>query len=82
MHLQILGGGVSAHADMTEPMHTEDQPLASFAGIARDDADRRHDEPQKAACKVEVIRVFGARARVVRPGLIVGPGDPTGRFGH
>ena len=66
MHRLILGSGVSAHADMTEPLSTEDRPLASFAGIARDDADRRHDGPQKAACEAEVMQVFGARARVVR----------------
>ena len=67
MHLQILGGSVSAYADMTEPTSTEDQPLASFAGIACADTDRRHDGPQKVACEAEVMRVFGARPLVVRP---------------
>ena len=64
MHRLILGGGVSAHATMTESMSIEDQPLASFAGIARADADRRHDGPQKGACEAELMRVFGARALV------------------
>ncbi|TIC89048.1 NAD-dependent epimerase/dehydratase family protein [Nocardioides sp. GY 10113] len=35
--------------------------------------------PMKVACE-EVVRAGAARATVVRPGLIVGPGDPTGRF--
>lgn len=36
----------------------------------------------KAACEVEVAKVFGARATQVRPGLIVGPFDGTDRFGY
>jgi 2'-hydroxyisoflavone reductase len=34
----------------------------------------------KAACEAEVRAAFGERALVVRPGLIVGPHDPTDRF--
>lgn len=35
--------------------------------------------PMKVACE-DVVRAGAERAFVVRPGLIVGPGDPTGRF--
>ncbi len=35
--------------------------------------------PMKVACE-EIVRARAASATVVRPGLIVGPGDPTGRF--
>jgi 2'-hydroxyisoflavone reductase len=34
----------------------------------------------KALAEAEVQRAFGARATIVRPGLIVGPGDETDRF--
>lgn len=34
----------------------------------------------KAACEDEVQAAFGPRAILLRPGLIVGPFDPTGRF--
>ncbi len=34
----------------------------------------------KAQCEREVQNVFGERALIVRPGLIVGPHDPTERF--
>jgi len=36
--------------------------------------------PLKALCEDAVWDVFGDRAIIVRPGLIVGPHDPTGRF--
>ncbi|WP_322409382.1 NAD-dependent epimerase/dehydratase family protein [Microbacterium invictum] len=36
----------------------------------------------KAAAEASVRDAFGARAAIVRPGLIVGPGDPTDRFGY
>ena len=48
-----------------------------------DDADLAVDPeaygPMKVACEQAVLDGAGA-ALVVRPGLIVGPGDPTGRF--
>jgi len=78
----LFVSSISAYADTAEPMTAEDHPLASFAGIARDDRDLRHYGPQKAACEAEVTRTFGARALIVRPGLIVGPGDRSGRFSY
>jgi len=78
----LFVSSVSAYADTVEPMTSEDHALAPFDGIARDDRDLRHYGPQKAACEAEVMRVFGGRALIVRPGLIVGPGDRSGRFGH
>lgn len=35
--------------------------------------------PMKVACE-QIVRESASSAMVVRPGLIVGPGDPTGRF--
>jgi 2'-hydroxyisoflavone reductase len=34
----------------------------------------------KAGCEAVVAKAFGERATLVRPGLIVGPNDPTDRF--
>jgi len=61
---------------------SETDALASAEGIAPDDRGLQHYGPQKAACEAEVQAVFGARALIVRPGLIVGPGDRSGRFSH
>ncbi|WES65778.1 NAD-dependent epimerase/dehydratase family protein [Microbacter sp. GSS18] len=36
----------------------------------------------KSAAEASVRAVFGDRAAIVRPGLIVGDGDPTDRFGY
>lgn len=52
-------------------------------GARHDDVDLRQDMsaygPMKVACE-EVVRAGAASAMVVRPGLIGGPGDPSGRF--
>ena len=64
---------ISAYASFAHaPVH-EDGALASSAGLAADDRDRSHYGPQKAACERVVEAAFGARALIVRPGLIVGP---------
>ena len=67
----------SAHAPVRES-----DALAASDGIAEDDRDRAHYGPQKAACERVIAAAFGERALIVRPGLIVGPRDTTGRFSH
>ncbi|HEY0889829.1 MAG TPA: NAD-dependent epimerase/dehydratase family protein [Nocardioides sp.] len=37
--------------------------------------------PMKVACE-DAVRAGASSATVIRPGLIVGPGDPTGRFSY
>ncbi|MDJ0976501.1 MAG: NAD-dependent epimerase/dehydratase family protein [Planctomycetota bacterium] len=38
--------------------------------------------PLKALCEAEAEKVFPGRTTNIRPGLIVGPGDPTDRFSY
>ena len=78
----LFVSSISVYATTHQVPVRETDPLASSDGIARDDRDLQHYGAQKAACEVEVGRVFGERALIVRPGLIVGPGDRTGRFSH
>ncbi|MEP6874626.1 MAG: NAD-dependent epimerase/dehydratase family protein [Burkholderiales bacterium] len=78
----LFVSSISAYATTNQVPIRETDPLATSEGIARDDRSVSHYGAQKAACEAEVLRVFGERALIVRPGLIVGPGDPTGRFSH
>ena len=78
----LFVSSISAYATTHQMPVRETDALLGAQGIARDDRDPQHYGAQKAACEAEVSRVFGARALLVRPGLIVGPGDRTGRFSH
>ena len=57
------------------------RPVAPFADPASEDVPRNYGA-LKAACEAVVRSRFGERASVVRPGLIVGPHDPTDRFAY
>jgi len=70
---------VSAYADHAVPGADED---AALLPPLRADETASPEEygAAKAACEAAVTEAFGAGRRfVVRPGLIGGPGDPTGR---
>jgi 2'-hydroxyisoflavone reductase len=72
---------LSVHPDGVEPGTTEDGPL--FEPASADGREEVTDEsygPLKVACERAVAAVFSDRALIVRPGLIVGPDDPTDRF--
>lgn len=60
--------------------NTEDDPVGTIADPETTVVDGRTYGPLKALCEAEVQRRFGPAATVLRPGLIVGPHDPTQRF--
>ena len=71
---------VSAYASMARPNH-EDAPLGSLDDPDTTTIDGRSYGPLKALCEAAVLQALGPqRCLLVRPGLIVGPHDPTGRF--
>jgi 2'-hydroxyisoflavone reductase len=70
---------VSVYADFAHPID-EDSPVAELGERPDDEITEESYGPLKALCEQAVRGVFGARASIVRPGLIVGPHDPTGRF--
>jgi 2'-hydroxyisoflavone reductase len=79
----LFVSSVSAYAVHAEPGLREDAALASADGLAADAAITGETYgPLKAECERVLSRELGARLLVVRPGLIVGPGDPTGRFSY
>jgi 2'-hydroxyisoflavone reductase len=78
----VYVSSVSAYASFANPPIRETDPLASAEGVDRETVDSRNYGPLKAECERTVMRIFGTRATVVRPGLLVGPTDPTGRFSY
>lgn len=60
--------------------NTEDDPVGTMADPETTLVDGRTYGPLKALCEAEVRTAFGTAATVLRPGLIVGPHDPTQRF--
>ncbi|WP_127472564.1 NAD-dependent epimerase/dehydratase family protein [Microbacterium sulfonylureivorans] len=69
---------VSVYAANDVPGADESAELLAPAGPDEEDDYGR----AKARAEASVRSVLGFRAAVVRPGLIVGPGDPTDRFGY
>jgi len=87
---EALSGGVgrycfvssiSVYADFSGPVD-ESSPVGTLDDETVEEMGDEHENygPLKALCERVVQEVFGERALVVRPGLIVGPHDPTGRF--
>jgi 2'-hydroxyisoflavone reductase len=75
----VFISSVSAYAGFSLP-NTEHSPLARTDQPDTQVVDGNSYGPLKALCEAEVTRVWGDAAVLVRPGLIVGPHDPTGRF--
>src|SRR5688572_24187355 len=77
----VFVSSVSVYADFSSGP-TETSPTAELGSMPEDElaADYSNYGPLKALAEAEVERAFGDRALIVRPGLIVGPHDPTGRF--
>ena len=80
--IYLFVSSISAYARLDRPGLDETAPLATFAEVPPDDRSPAHYGAQKAACEAALSAVAAARALVVRPGLVCGPGDPTGRFSH
>ena len=78
---------ISVYADISRPV-TEDSPVAPYTGA--DAYAETMDSvrasgfalygPLKAQCERDIQQRFGAACTIIRPGLIVGRGDPTDRF--
>jgi 2'-hydroxyisoflavone reductase len=71
---------ISVYANASLP-RDESTPVVTLDDPQSEDI-QAHYGALKARCEDEVRAVFGRRALVVRPGLIVGPFDPTDRFAY
>lgn len=72
---------ISVYADFAQRGITEDAPLARFEAEPDSDAITGATYgPFKVQCEEAVQTAFPDGALIIRPGLIVGPHDPTDRF--
>ncbi len=77
----VFVSSISVFADASRPGLDEASPVGVLEDPATEEIGK-HYGPLKAACERVVSDVCGPRALNVRPGLIVGPHDPTDRFGY
>lgn len=77
--LYCFVSSISVYADFGAPI-AEDNPVAALGDLSDDEMTNESYGALKALCEDVVREGFGDRGLVVRPGLIVGPHDPTGRF--
>jgi len=70
---------ISVYASFAKP-NTEDSPVGKLADETTEKVDGGAYGPLKALCEKAAEAAMPGRVAVVRPGLIVGPRDPTDRF--
>ena len=78
----LFVSSVSAYADLSQPVDEESplEELREGQPVDRLLEDFSNYGPLKVLCERVVAESFGGPTGIVRPGLIVGPHDPTGRF--
>ena len=69
---------ISVYADNSKPGMDESTALATMPDPANEEP--RFYGAQKALAEQEAMKAFPNRATIIRPGLIVGPGDNSDRF--
>lgn len=73
---------ISVYRDYINPDIREDYPLAQLEDPKDEDYTGKSYGPLKALCEYEIQKNFDGKVLVIRPGLIVGPNDPTDRFSY
>jgi 2'-hydroxyisoflavone reductase len=71
---------VAVYADLERVGIDEDYPLGTTKDETVEELSGETYGPLKALCEQAVQEAFPAGALIIRPGLIVGPHDPTDRF--
>lgn len=71
---------LSVYPDDAPPGTVEDDPVATLPDETVEAVTGETYGPLKALCEREVEAALPGRTFIVRPGLIVGPHDPTDRF--
>jgi 2'-hydroxyisoflavone reductase len=76
----LFVSSISVYADFSQPGMTETAAVGTLDDPTVEQVTGDTYGPLKALCEQEAERAFPGRATIVRPGLIVGPGDRSDRF--
>lgn len=76
----LFVSSISAYRDLAPAGITEDYEVGRLDDPTVEEVTGATYGPLKALCEEAVREVFGERANIVRPGFIVGPGDPSDRW--
>ncbi len=81
-HRYLFVSTVSVYASLARPGLVEGSPLGTIEDESIEEITAESYGPLKVLCEKAVEDHFPGRAMIVRPGLIVGPHDPTDRYGY
>ncbi|MFN8476171.1 MAG: SDR family oxidoreductase [Anaerolineae bacterium] len=71
---------ISVYADFSQDGPSEESPVGVIADETVEEVNGETYGPLKALCEAAVEAALPGRALIIRPGLIVGPHDPSDRF--
>ena len=76
----VFISSISVYADFKKIGINESDPVGKIEDETIEEITGESYGPLKALCEKTMLEVYGERGLVIRPGLIVGPHDPTDRF--
>ena len=76
----IFISSISAFANFSKIGMDESDPVGKLEDESVEEITGETYGPLKALCEKAVQEIYADRALIIRPGLIVGPNDPTDRF--
>lgn len=80
-HRYVFISSISVYANFSRVGMDETDPVDTMEDETEEEITAETYGPLKALCEKVVERTFGSdRSLIIRPGLIVGPYDPTDRF--
>ena len=76
----VFISSISVYENLRKIGIDESYPVGKITDETTEEITGETYGPLKALCEQVVQEIYGARALIIRPGLIVGPHDPTDRF--
>jgi len=78
--LYVFISSISVYADFSLPGLNESSPVGTLADEGVEEVNNETYGPLKAMCEQAAEEEMPGRTLIIRPGLIVGPHDPSDRF--